>query len=122
MQGVLYEESSVWLFLLVTIMLGGGAAWLTGQASARSWSSFLMLIVYLLLLGWAVRFIHHALFEGTFLSLHYYIVDTLVLLVIGALGFRYTRAQQMVSQYYWIYERSGPLGWRRRPEGAPSST
>jgi len=122
MQGVLYEESSAWLFLLVTIVLGGGAAWLTGRASARSWSSFPLLMVYLLLLGWAVRFIHYALFQGTFLSLHYYLVDSIVLLIIGTVGFRYTRARQMVRQYYWLYERRGPLGWRERRETATRAT
>jgi hypothetical protein len=35
-----------------------------------------------------VRFIHFALFEGTLLSLHYYIVDAVVILGIGSLGFR----------------------------------
>ena len=39
-----------------------------------------------------MRFIHFALFDGTLLSLHYYVVDTIVLLIIGALGFRYHRA------------------------------
>ena len=88
MQGILYEEPSIWLFLLVTCLLGGGAAWMTGRAvradlaaAGRRWS------LYMLLLGIAVRFIHHALFGGTMFSLHYYIVDTIVLLIIGALGY-----------------------------------
>ena len=34
MQGILYEEPSVWLFLLVTLVMGGGAAWMTGRAMA----------------------------------------------------------------------------------------
>ena len=40
-----------------------------------------------------MRFIHFALFDGTLLSLHYYAVDTIVLLIIGALGFQYRRAR-----------------------------
>ena len=32
----------------------------------------------MLILGVAVRFIHFALFDGTLLSLHYYVVDTVV--------------------------------------------
>jgi len=62
-----------------------------------------------------VRFIHFALFEGTLLSLHYYIVDAVVILAIGSLGFRYTRARQMTTQYRWLYERTGPFSWRERP-------
>ena len=64
------------------------------------------LVVYLLLLGIGVRFIHHALFDGTMFSLHYYLVDTVILVVIGFLGYRYTRTNQMVTQYHWLYERS----------------
>jgi hypothetical protein len=122
MQGILYGEPSMWLFLLVTVVLGGGAAWMTGRASAQSWNGYPTLVVYLLLLGWAVRFIHHALFHGSFLSLHYYVVDTVVLLIIGSIGFRYTRTRQMVEQYYWLYERSGPLGWSERKQGSPTTT
>jgi hypothetical protein len=112
MQGLLYEEPSVWLFLLVTCFLGGGAAWITGRAAAQNWQSPMSLFFSILGLGIAVRFIHHAMFEGTMFSLHYYAVDTAVLLIIGYLGFRFTRAAQMVTQYSWLYERSGPLSWR----------
>ena len=30
MQGILYEEPSIWLFLLITVIMGGWAAWMTG--------------------------------------------------------------------------------------------
>jgi hypothetical protein len=118
MQGVIYEESSVWLFLLVTCLLGGAAAWMTGRAYAITWRTPLSLLVVLLLLGVAVRFIHHALFLGTMFSLHYYVVDTIVLLIVGAVSFRYRRTWQMATQYYWLYERTGPLTWRPRQDAA----
>lgn len=112
MQGILYEEPSVWQFFFVTCLLGGWTAWRTGRACARAWGSYGLLIVYLLLLGLVVRFIHHALFEGTMLSPQYYLVDTAVLMIIGLLGYRATRTRQMVTQYPWLYEQSGPFGWR----------
>jgi hypothetical protein len=115
MQGILYEEASIWHFFLVTCLLGGWAAWMTGKACAQTWRSVGMLIFFLILLGIAVRFIHHALFAGTMFSLHYYIVDTIILIVIGALGYRYTRTNQMVTQYHWLYERASPLSWK--PKG-----
>ena len=121
MQGILYEEPSVWLFLLVTCVLGGAAAWQTGKAMATTWKSWTMLAIYVLLLGGAVRFIHHALFDGTMFSLHYYIVDTIFLLVVAAFGYRYTRAAQMTTQYSWLYERSGPLSWRAREPAGPAN-
>ncbi len=113
--GILYEEDSFWLFFFVTCLLGGGAAWMSGRAAAGSWTSWPTLVVYVLLLGIAVRFIHHALFGGTMFSAHYYAADTIVLLIIGYLGFRYTRTAQMVTQYSWLYEKAGPLSWRPRP-------
>ncbi|MGH6761239.1 MAG: DUF6867 family protein [Phyllobacterium sp.] len=114
MQGILYEESSVWLFLLVTCVMGGWAAWMTGRACAQTWRSYANLAVYLLVLGIGVRFIHHALFDGTMLSLRYYIADTIMLMIFGFLGYRYTRTKQMTRQYNWIYEKASPFTWRER--------
>lgn len=112
MHGVLYEEASVLQFFFVTCLLGGWAAWMTGRACAQTWRSYPSLFFYLLLLGIGVRFIHHALFEGTMFSLQYYIADTVILLILGSLGFRYTRTNQMVTQYNWLYERTSPLSWK----------
>ncbi|ACL56732.1 DUF6867 family protein [Methylobacterium nodulans] len=115
MQGILYEESTVWLFLLVTVVMGGWAAWMTARGIALGWRPYWQVVLALGLLGLAVRFIHFALFEGTMLSPHYYLVDTLVLLLIGSVGYRATRARQMTTQYRWLYERTGPLTWREKP-------
>lgn len=114
LQGILYEEPSFFLFALVTIVLGGWAAWMTGRACALTWRPVWSTAIYLLILAGAVRFIHFALFQGTLLSVHYYVVDAVVLLAIGLVGYRHTRARQMTTQYRWLYERSGPLGWRER--------
>ncbi len=114
MQGIIYEEANIWQFFFITLLLGGGAAWMTGRACAQTWRSGVALGLYLLLLGVAVRFIHHALFDGTMFSLQYYCVDTIILLGIGYLGFRYTRTKQMVTQYHWVYERTWLLGWKER--------
>ena len=114
MQGVLYEESSVWLFVLVTVAMGGWAAWMAGRAMAITWQPYVLCVAYLLLLAGVVRFIHFALFGGTLLSAHYYLVDAAVLIAVGSLGFRHTRARQMGRQYRWLYERTGPLTWREK--------
>jgi len=111
----LYEEGSFAVFLLVTVAMGGGAAWLSGRAIAATWRPWWHVVAYMLILGAAVRFIHFALFEGTLVSPHYYAVDCAVLLGLGFLGFRATRARQMATQYAFLYGRSGPLSWARRP-------
>jgi hypothetical protein len=115
MQGILYEEPTVWLFLLVTVVMGGWLAWMAGRAVARTWKSNIQLVLYILVLGLFIRFIHFALFEATLLTLHYYIVDTIVLMAFGFAGWRYSRARQMTTQYRWLFERSGPFGWKPRP-------
>jgi hypothetical protein len=114
MQGILYEEPKIWLFILVTIIMGGWAAWMTGKAVAKTWGEPIALVVYILLLGWAIRFLHFALFEGTLLSLRYYAVDTVILIIIAFAGWRHTRADQMTTQYRWLYERSGLFSWKLR--------
>lgn len=114
MQGILYEETSVWQFFFVTCLLGGWAAWMTGKACAQTWRPYISLVVYLLVLGLAVRFIHHALFEGTMMTAQYYIVDTVILLVLGTLGYRYRRTNQMVRNYHWLYESTSAFSWKQR--------
>jgi hypothetical protein len=114
MQGILYEEHSAFLFILVTVLMGGAAAWQTGQAVAKTWGEIWKLVAYCLLLGVAVRFLHYALFQGTLLSLKYYAVDTAIVLAAGFLGWRIKRAAQMATQYPWEYRRAGPFGWARK--------
>jgi hypothetical protein len=112
--GLLYEEDSLGVFLLVTVVLGGGAAALAGRAVALTWRPWWQVVVYMLMLGAAVRFIHFALFEGTLRSIHYYAVDTLVCMAFGFAGFQAARARRMIAQYPWINEPDGPLRWRRK--------
>ena len=111
----LYEEHSFGVFLLVTIVLGGGAAVLSGRAIAMTWRPWWQVVAYSFILGCAVRFIHFSVFGGTLLSPHYYLVDSAFCMAFGFLGFRAARASQMVGQYRWINERTGPLRWRRKP-------
>jgi len=113
---LLYEDESLGIFVLVTILLGGGAAVLAGRAIAATWRPWWQVVIYMLILGGAVRFIHFALFGGTLLSPYYYAVDSAVCLLAGLLGFRVARVAQMVRQYRWINAADGPLRWRRKPQ------
>ena len=115
--GILYGNS-IWAFIIVTLFVGGGVTYMTGRAVANTWQSFGKVVFYCLLLAFAARFLHFALYEGALLSLHYLIVNFLLLLAFAALGFRITRANQMATQYSWIYEKSGPLGWREKRQAA----
>jgi hypothetical protein len=110
----LYASETPLQVLLVTGAIGGAAAWLTGQAIAQTWRPFWHLVVYIALLGAAVRFVHFALFEADLLALLSYIADTLFLLAVASLAFRIARTSQMVTQNPWLYERAGLMSWRDR--------
>jgi len=120
--GELYATESWLQIVLVTGVLGGGAAWLTGRAIAETWRPYWHVLVYVALLGAAVRFIHFALFQAHLLSLPSYAVDTLYFIVVGSLAFRITRTTQMVRQYPWAYERTGLTSWRNRQDATENST
>jgi hypothetical protein len=99
LQDFLYEQDFLGAFLLVTIVLGGGAAFIAGRTIALTWRPWWQIVFYMLILGGAERFFHFALFGGTLLSDYYYGVDSLIAIAFGLLGFRLTRTQQMAQQY-----------------------
>ncbi|WP_412051203.1 DUF6867 family protein [Hoeflea sp. Naph1] len=107
-------EVSIGEFIFVTMILGGGTAWLTGRAVATTWRTPLQLVGYMFILGLAVRFIHFALFSGTLLSPYYYMVDFIIIMIFAFLGMRFTRAGQIAQQYSFAFDRAGPFGWRRK--------
>ncbi|MYZ48086.1 DUF6867 family protein [Propylenella binzhouense] len=106
-------EVSISEFVFVTIVLGCGAAWLTGRATARVWAPWWQLAVYVVLLGIATRFIHFSLFNGTFFlplagfgtGVYYFLVDLVFLGMAAAAGRQVTRARQMASQYGFLAGR-----------------
>lgn len=100
------------VFVVVTLVLGGGAAFLTGQAMANRWRPTWVVIGYSLLLGCADRFAVYALADGDLWLITGYVIDTAILMVIALVAFRLNKARNMVEQYPWIYERNGPFGWR----------
>ena len=108
------SDDSLRVFLVLTVIIGGGAAFLAGRGLARSWKPFWRVYFYMALLAAAIRFFHYALFDGNLLSLYYYLVTYAVMLAAGVLGFRAMRTTQMVTQYRWLYERTSPLTWRDR--------
>jgi len=108
----LYAGENITAVVLVTGVLGSGAAWLSGRAVAGAWRARRQIVIVALLLGAAARFFHFALFHGELLSAASYGCDVLIFLVVGLLAWQATRASQMVRQYPWLYARAGPLGWR----------
>jgi hypothetical protein len=110
--------TSIWVFLGMTVVLAGGAAWMTGQAIAGTWRPYWQIPPYTLLLALSDRFLIFALFGGELLSLSGFLIDWAALLGLATLAFRLTRVHVMLRQYPWLYERDGLFGWRERAGGA----
>ncbi len=116
MAGLLYSDNPYgWLvFLVLTVIMGGAAAWSSGRAIAQTWRPFWQVPVYMIVLAFAVQFLHYALFAEPLLSLHFYGVSFCVLALFGAAGFRSTRAMQMAQQYSFAFEEDGLWGWKKK--------
>ncbi len=119
--GLIWEKSFL-VFFFLTVIIGGGAAWATGRALALKWRPFREVIVYSCLLGMADRFLHWGLFldkpldvyKGDIASIHYYAVDTAVLMAFASIAYRLTQTSQMAAQYPWLYRKTGPFTWTER--------
>lgn len=112
MNEALFTNPAVFGFFTVLIM--GGAGFMTGQAVASTWRPLWQAIIYSLLLSVADRFLVFALFEGPLLSLPGLVLDTVVILCICLIGYRITRISKITSQYPWLYERTGFFTLRSR--------
>jgi hypothetical protein len=99
------------VFIGVTVILAGGAAWMMGQSLANTWRPVWQVFIYALLLGLADRFMIFALFEGELLSLKGFIVDSATLLIIGLIAWRVNQVKMMIKQYPWLYRRASLLHW-----------
>ena len=105
---------SVPVFVGLTLVLFGGAAFLAGRSVAAAWKSPGRAAVYAALLGLGDRFLTWGLFKGELLSLGGYVSHAIILALIALVSFRLTQARKMTSQYPWLYERVGPFSWRQR--------
>ena len=105
---------SIASFVGVTLVMFGAASWMMGQAIAETWRHPAQIFPYALMLAASGRFLDFALFGGDLRSVSGLVLSWGCLAAIALLGFRMRRAGQMVAQYPWLFERSGPLSWRSR--------
>ena len=96
-----------WVFLLVTVVLGGLAAIATGRALAETWRPWWQVPLSMLLVAAGVRFVHYAVFGEVLLSLRNLVVDYAVLLAIACGAYALTRQSQMRRQYGWMSRTGG---------------
>ncbi len=108
---------SIWVFLGLSVVLFGGAAFMMGQAIAETWRPAWQNVPYGLLLAVACRFMTFALFEASLLSVTGFLASAAVILALALAAWRLARVRRMVMQYPWLYERDGLFGWRERQAG-----
>ncbi len=106
--------TSLAVFIVLTVIIFGFAAYMTGHGLAATWRPWWQALPYAVLLGLANRFFIFALFEGHLFSLPGFLVGTAVLLAICLIAFRMTRVRQMVRQYPWLFEAVSPFSWRKK--------
>jgi len=99
------------VFVGLTVILVGGAAWLTGRAIALGWRPIGQVLLACLGLALAARFLTFALFGGPLLSVSGFLTAYLVLTAIGLVAYRVTLVARMVRQYPWRYRRVSPFAY-----------
>lgn len=97
--------NGLFAFVIVTLILGGLAAFVSGRAIAETWRPRWQAALYMLPLAAGVRFVHFAVFGEPLLSARSYLVDLAILLVASMAGYLSMRRYQMERQYGWEANR-----------------
>jgi branched-chain amino acid transport system ATP-binding protein len=102
------------VFLIMTVVLFGAAAWSMGRAIAQTWRPAWQVVPYAVLLAAADRFLAYALADAQLLAPLPFVIAALLLAAIALLAWRVAHVATMLQQYPWLYERAGPLAYRER--------
>lgn len=105
------------VFLILTVIMCGGAAMRAGQEIARSWKPAWQVVAAAAGLAAADRFLVFALFEGSLLNPLYYLVAFVVIAAIGLVAWKMAQTSAFVRQYPWRYERTSLFAMREKGGG-----
>ncbi|HFD15126.1 MAG TPA: hypothetical protein ENJ38_02340 [Rhodospirillales bacterium] len=109
MDGLLGTSPAV--FIGLTVVLVGGCTILAGRAMAANWRGPWQVVGAAFGLTLADRFLVYALFDGELLSPTGFLIDFVVLTVLGLVSYRITRVERMVRQYPWKYRKRSPFAY-----------
>ena len=96
---------NIWVFVALTLVIGGAGAFVTGRAMALTWRGRWKAVAYMVPLAAAVRFLHFALFEEPTAPAQAALCFAL-LAVLALAGFAFARRRQMAAQYPWLASRT----------------
>ena len=105
--------TSAGVFVGLTFVLFGLAAFRAGQAIAEGWHPAHDAVLAALGLTIADRFLACTLFNSPALSIPAAVIAAAYLIAVTLFAWRATLARKMVRQYPWLYRPAGLLGWRR---------
>ncbi len=91
--------NGLWIFLLVSVVMGGSTAYVSGRAIADTWRPLWHAFVYALTIALGVRFIHFALFDELLVSGRNYLADCIICCIAAYAGYALARRHQMQRQY-----------------------
>jgi branched-chain amino acid transport system ATP-binding protein len=103
------------VFIVLTGVIAGGAAIMTGRALADGWKPAWQVVFTCFGLALADRFLIYALFQGELLNLTGFLIGFLAITALGLLAWRVTLVHKLVNQYPWRYERASLFAYRERP-------
>lgn len=102
------------VFIGLTVIVMGFAAYMTGQALGKGWQPAWKVLPYAAGMAFADRFLHFALYHENLLSLNGLVVSVIVLSIIGLASHRMARAARLAAQYPWLIARTGPFTWQEK--------
>jgi len=114
MVDILIPNVSLTVFIGMTVILFGWAAFMTGQALASTWRPMWQVFPYGILLAVGDRLMTFFLFKGILISIPAYLLSAFILTAIVLLAYRLTQVHKMVTQYPWLYERVTLFSWRAK--------
>lgn len=103
------------LMSLVTLdgVLGGLGAWLIASAVASSWRPVSLAMMYAVLLGSFIHFLHYALFKQPFANISHWVLHTALILALTGMAYRYHHARTLARQYPWEIKVKGLFSWEK---------
>ena len=103
----------------VLSLLAVFCAGMIGHTAAISWGHRYWAIFYAIFLCAAYRFLIYGPNQGALLDWAGFLVSSLLLIVVAQLCFQVAKAQLVLRQYPWRYERAYLIFWRKRIPGQP---
>ncbi len=108
-----FLTGDVWVFVGLTLTLGGVAAFAAGRSLAQNWGPLWLLALYALPLCFGLRFLHWSLFAEPLDAPYAAALAYGWVLAVESLGYRMTRVAMMARQYPWIFAHKGGMFLRR---------